>query len=71
MLGCGGEEASPATVNCVRQANETDVINAVGDQAPLTGGISTTSGPIADGKVVFADVKDRSAAGNFIKHSRN
>ncbi|CZR69318.1 related to acetylcholinesterase precursor [Phialocephala subalpina] len=64
-LGCGGEEVGEQTIQCVRDVNATALMNAVGQQA--SGGISTTFGPVADGKVVFADVKNRSAAGDFIQ----
>lgn len=67
-LGCGGEETGEQTVQCVREANATALINAVG--ASSTGGLSTTFGPVADGKVVFADVRNRSAAGDFIQRVR-
>lgn len=64
-LGCGGEEAGEQTVDCVRNADAVTLINAVGQQA--SGGLSTTFGPVVDGKVIFADVKNRSASGDFIK----
>lgn len=67
-LGCGGEEAGEATVQCVRNVNATALINAVGQSS--SGGISTTFEPVADGKVVFADNKNRSAAGDFIQKVR-
>ncbi|MCJ1448985.1 MAG: hypothetical protein MMC23_009504 [Stictis urceolatum] len=61
-LGCGGAEAGEETVQCLRGKNATDIITTVG-----TGNFSTTFTPVADDKVVFADVRNRSEAGQFIK----
>ena len=66
-LGCGGEDAGNQTVQCLREADATDLINAVGEQASASNGLSSIYVPVADGKVVFSDVKNRSAAGEFIK----
>ena len=64
-LGCGGAEAGEETVQCLRGKNATDIITTVG-----TGNFSTTFTPVADDKVVFADVRNRSEAGQFIKKVR-
>lgn len=64
-MGCGGAEAGPATVTCMRTKNAQDITNTMGK---ISGGaISSGFGPAADGKLVFTDIQARSASGNFIK----
>lgn len=64
-LGCGGEEAGAATVECMRTKNATDIINTTGTQ-----GVSGFE-PAADERVVFSDAPQRSAAGNFVRKVRH
>ena len=66
-LGCGGEEASEQTLDCVRQVNATALINAVGAQAADNGGFPTLYHPVVDEKIIFSDVRNRSLAGQFIQ----
>lgn len=68
-LGCGGAEVGEQTVQCVRGRDAADIINVVGTQAG--GGLPSAFVPVADGKVVFADVRNRSAEGRFIKRVRS
>lgn len=64
-LGCGGAEAGGASVACMRDKSAEAIINTVGK---ISGGsISAGFGPAADEKIVFSDVRNRSASGNFIK----
>lgn len=66
--GCGGEEAGPAaTVACMRNASADAILAALGTQSPYTQGLGISYGPVADGKVVFEDVKDRAERGDHIK----
>ena len=64
-LGCGGEEEGEQTVQCVREKDAEDIINVVGAQAG--GGLPSAYVPTVDGKIVFGDVRNRSADGTFIK----
>lgn len=64
-LGCGGEEAGDSTVACMRTKDAIEITNTVG--MLVNGSVSSGFGPAADGKLVFADVQNRSASGNFIK----
>jgi cholinesterase len=63
-LGCGGAEAGGKTVDCMRTKSADDIMDLIGKQ---TGGIMTPFGPMADGKLVYADTASRAKAGNFIK----
>jgi hypothetical protein len=62
-LGCGGSEAGPKTVDCIRDKPSDAVTKAAN-------GPGMSFGPRADGKVVFADNKARGEAGNMIKRVR-
>lgn len=63
-VGCGGEEVGNGTVVCMRKKSAEELINAYGKtMTSAIGGF----GPIADGKLVFSDVRERARAGNFAK----
>jgi cholinesterase len=69
-LGCGGSEAGPATLACMRKQKWQDITNAI-PKREVTPNLGTGGfGPTADGKVVFKDYPARRAAGNFIKAVR-
>ncbi|CAN8095427.1 unnamed protein product [Discula destructiva] len=66
-LGCGGADAGPATVACMRTKDAQDIMDTW--ERISSGVITFTSGfgPASDGKLAFADVQARSTSGNFIK----
>lgn len=65
-LQCGSAAVGGASsVACMRNQSAEDIINTVGR---ISGGsIRAGFGPAADEKIVFSDVRDRSASGNFIR----
>lgn len=67
--GCGGEQAGPAaTLACMRNASVDAILAALGKQSPYTEGVGIMRyGPVADGKVVFEDVKDRARRGDHVR----
>ena len=64
-LGCGGESAGMASVDCMRQKSWREIIRAINvdSKDPMISPFM----PAPDGKVVFDDYDERARAGNFIK----
>jgi cholinesterase len=65
-LGCGGEEAGYATIQCAQTKTTKEIQNAL----PKVAGFQAVVGffgPTYDDDFVFRDVHDRAKAGDFIQ----
>jgi cholinesterase len=60
-LGCGGEEAGAATVECVQKRPMKELLGTT--SFGLVGGFR----PSPDGQTIFADTMDRAKKGDFIR----
>jgi cholinesterase len=69
-VGCGGVEAGEKTLACMRAKPWNQILGAMEKRTVIPDAASGAFTPIADGKVVFADVAKRRREGNFIKAVR-
>jgi cholinesterase len=69
-VGCGGVEDGEKTLACMRGKPWKSILGVMEKRTVIPDAVSGAFTPVADGKVVFADVAKRRKEGIFIKAVR-